>query len=865
MLYDSKTYQSDALNWYEKFLKRCRESESSRESYARTTEEWRGIALRYNPLKNFGGVPYVCVRIPTGGGKTLVTGMAIERVNRSLLQKPFSLTLWLVPSEPIREQTLKALRDSSSILCRFVSSALGELTVLDIEEALRLKPHVLNGSNVIFVATMQAFKQEDTGRLNVYKQNGSLMEHFEGVNDPEVCGDGSLVDVLRMRHPFVIVDEAHNQGTPLAFETLARFEPCAILELTATPDRTYQPSNVLYSVSASVLHNEDMIKMPLTLVQRPNWMDALRDAIACLNTLNDAAKSEHAAGANYLRPIMLIQAERKDAEHETLTPERVKKALLEDFGIPEREVAIATGANDEIADVNILSEHCPLRFIITVDKLREGWDCPFAYVLCSLRNTSSATAAEQILGRILRQPYAQRKNHDALNMAYAYLTSRNFVATVESLKDGLVRNGFERQETKDLINIADTPPDDDLLSFPMNLTYSTPELPKAENIPNNLVKKIEITPENGAITLKGSFTENQVKALESAFETQEGKNALHEAVTRLRQPRKVLPPTPSEQGELFSVPVLQYRQGSLWEQFGETHLLQGEWNLLDYPCELPSFTKSYKTVEGGMMYVDKEDEKIKFKFLDKPISDQINFDYHTNRSQVDLVAWLAKNIQDDNILPDEKDAYLNKAIDWLLANGFSLDELNYEQFRLRNALEEKISDAKHLALKKVHQALLINPEDFTVTDKLQVIFEQGHYAYDSTYCGFTELPKHFFPQIGNLDGKGEEFECALFLATKLEGVKCWVRNVERKKSSFSLQTASDRFYPDFLCQIENGTILAVEYKNSRDWDLPENIEKRQIGELWEKRSNGKCFFIMPKGKDFEAIRQKALTALQKNR
>ena len=91
-----------------------------------------------------------------------------------------------------------------------------------------------------------------------------------------------------------------------------------------------------------------------------------------------------------------------------------------------------------------------------------------------------------------------------------------------------------------------------------------------------------------------------------------------------------------------------------------------------------------------------------------------------------------------------------------------------------------------------------------------------------------------------------------------------MRNVECKKSSFSLQTASDRFYPDFLCQLENGAVLAVEYKNSRDWDLPDNIEKRQIGELWERRSNGKCFFIMPKGKDFEAIRQKAQAAMQKN-
>jgi type III restriction enzyme len=850
-----KRYQFDALEWFEKFLKHCRESGSPRESYARTTQEWRDMALLYRPLRNLETVPYVCLRIPTGGGKTLVAGMAIERVNRSLLNATFSLTLWLVPSEPIREQTLKALRDKSSILCQSVSSALGELTILDIEGALRMTPHLLNGSNVIIVATMQAFKQEETDRLSVYKQNGSLMEHFEGITDASVRGNGSLVDVLRLRKPFVIVDEAHNQGTHLAFETLARFDPCAILELTATPDRTFQPSNVLYSVSASVLHSEEMIKMPLTLVQRPNWLDALRDAIACLDRLQQAAEAEGAACNRYLRPIMLIQAERKDADHETLIPDKVRQALLDDFGIPAAEIAEATGANDEIAGKDILADDCKFRFIITVDKLREGWDCPFAYVLCSLRNTSSATAAEQVLGRILRLPYAEKKDHPELNMAYAYLTSSNFAATVESLKDGLVRNGFERQETRELINVVDDPQTDDLFSHQHSLTYSTPEIPEPLAIPENLAKKIEITPENGSITLKGSFTETQVKALQDVFQTHAGKEAVREAVTRLRSPRKVPPKSPSEQGELFMVPQLQFRQGHLWEPFEATHLLQGAWSLLDYSSELPSFSKANQTPQGGTMYLEKE--KVKFTPFKPSVAETYLFEYHSGWDQVQLVSWLERNIYDESLLPDEKAAFLNKAVEWLKSSGYTLEELVYAKFKLRSALERKLVEVKRQAMQKVHQSLLLDPEEFAVNDRSQVVFEQGRYAYDSIYCGFTDLPKHFFPQIGNLKGDGEEFECALFLATQLEGVKFWIRNVECKRTSFSLQTGSDRFYPDFLCQMENGAVLAVEYKNSRDWVLPENFEKRQLGELWEKRSNGKCFFIMPEGKDFEAIRRKA--------
>jgi type III restriction enzyme len=108
-----------------------------------------------------------------------------------------------------------------------------------------------------------------------------------------------------------------------------------------------------------------------------------------------------------------------------------------------------------------------------------------------------------------------------------------------------------------------------------------------------------------------------------------------------------------------------------------------------------------------------------------------------------------------------------------------------------------------------------------------------------------------------LGAEGEEFDCAVFLATELEGVKYWVRNVERKTTSFSLQTSTDRFYPDFICKLEDGRILVVEYKNSRDWDLPDNDEKRKLGALWEMRSNGKGLFIMPRGRDFEEIRKKA--------
>lgn len=853
-----KPYQAEALDWLEAFFKRCKLSNDPRKAYEETTLEWRGISLPYRPLPTLSKVPYICLRIPTGGGKTLIGGLAIERANRSLLFTRYSVTLWLVPSEPIREQTLKALRTPANLLHQAVFSALGEVTVMEIEEALRVKPHVLNATNAIIVATMQAFKQEDMARLNVYKQNSDMQPHFEGITDPKVIGNLSFVDALRLRHPFVIVDEAHNQGTPLAFETLARFEPSAILELTATPDRLRQPSNVLFSVGASALQAADMIKMPLELVRRENWQDAVRDAIACLNKLHVKAEEERRATGDYIRPIMLLQAERHSAEHETLTPEKVKQSLIDDFGVPAEEVSIATGATDEIAGEDVLSEKSRRRFIITIDKLREGWDCPFAYVLCSFRNTESATAAEQILGRILRMPGATRKTHQELNEAYAFITSTDFQTTVESLRDGLVRNGFERQETKDLIHSPEEPGQDDLFTLAAGLTFSAPELPAPEAIPAGLENKVEIAPETGTITLKGNFSAKQAQELESAFQTQEGKESIRQALSRLKAPRIPRQKSPSELGELFRVPLLALRQGDLWEPFEETHLLQGDWRLLDYPAELneAEFKKPQLTAQGGRFLV--REESIKFEYFDNIEAQLALLDFFTGWDQLQLVSWLERNIPDESILPDEKAAFLDKSVTWLINNrGFTLDDLSYAKFRLRAALEDKMKEAKRQAMRRIYQALLFKPEDFASDGRCEMVFEKGRYAYDRPYRGFVDLPKHFFPEIGNLDAGGEQFDCALFLATQLEGVKYWVRNVERKPTSFSLQTSTDRFYPDFICKMEDGRTLVVEYKNSKDWDLPDSDEKRRLGALWETRSGGTGIFIMPKGEDFEAIRQKA--------
>ena len=76
-------------------------------------------------------------------------------------------------------------------------------------------------------------------------------------------------------------------------------------------------------------------------------------------------------------------------------------------GIPAEQIAIKTADINELKNADLLSPNCPIRFIITVNALKEGWDCPFAYILASLANRTSQVDVEQIVGRILRLPYTR--------------------------------------------------------------------------------------------------------------------------------------------------------------------------------------------------------------------------------------------------------------------------------------------------------------------------------------------------------------------------------------------------------------------------------------------------------------------------
>ena len=829
-----KTYQSQVLDSIEAYFQACHALPSASIAFAATTERLWGQGLAYHPLTGFPtDMPYFCLRIPTGGGKTWLAAKSVQRVNTHLLRCEHSVILWLTPSKPIREQTLKALKDRSHPYHAALREA-GPVTVMDLEEAKSVTRATLDTSTTIIVATRQASQVEDEECRKVYQSSGALMHHFEPLapaQRAQLLRDGqgadatlpySLANVLRLRRPFVIVDEAHNSRTELAFDMLARLRPSGVMELTATPDLERTPSNVLHSVSAAELKAEEMIKLPVVLETEPNWQQCLADAIGRRDALHQLADEERRAGAAYLRPIVLIQAEPRRAGVETLDAARVRAELINNHRIPAEAIVIATGEERGLERIEadyplgISDPACPVKFVITQKALAEGWDCPFAYILVSMAALHSATAVEQLLGRVLRQPDARHRGNRLLNQSYAFVVSRSFAETANTLRDRLVTGaGFERREAADFVTAAraeQTRPD--LFSVrPVAMTLS--EKPDLKHVP---------------------------KAVQF-FQT------------------------PAERGERFRIPQLALCvQGEL-RLFDDPEVLEYPWDLSPYDVaptadDLMLLGVGLTVSEGGKLDVDDASGKVVSRFLPE-LQRDLGLAYQPeNWDTVRLAAWLCRNLPEPSLTHASKQAFVAA---WLAAllqqDGFTLARANLQKFLIRNLIEARIRTLRQQAATQAFQQPLFGADAaarVAVSDLYAFEFHPQAYApsrdYDGRF-GHFDFRRHYYGRIGDFDSR-EEVECACWLDTQAQKgrLQFWVRNLVRREGcAFFLQKTDGRFYPDFLCQLP-GSILAVEYKGADRWKAAE--DDRLIGGLWAELSGGRCRFVMVKDKRWDWIEER---------
>ena len=806
-----KPYQSDTLDAVRRWL-----VETSATGDA-DTAFYRATRRAYQPVPELPGVPYACLRLPTGGGKTLLAAHVIGLTADAYLKTDAPVALWLVPSNAIREQTLETLKDRTHPYRQALAERFGEnVRVMNVGEALYAKRPDYEGGAVVIVATLQAFRVTETEGRKVYDANGELMDHFTGLNDAQVrllerpeggAPIPSLCNILKLRRPMVIVDEAHNARTALSFATLARLSPSVILELTATPA---DDSNVLHHVSAAELKAADMIKLPIVLRGRADWKDTVRDARAWLETLTDKARAEEVATGEFIRPVMLLQAQPNSRTGDHITVDMLKAALIEDFLVPPEQIAIATGTAWELDGVNLAARETAVRYIITVQALREGWDCPNAYILCSVAEQHGATAVQQILGRIMRLPKACRKTDPDLNQAYAFSATQSFQSTAAALAEGLVANGFERIEATEMVRVARALPGLD----EAGAVFRSDPLP--EGLDLEPISATVTATTGGRVTLNletrrfeatGTLTEQDATTLRLSVPAA----AVAALDVLVQRATAAVPTALPAMPEGFAVPTLCVERAGRLELFGREHFLDLPWRLeaCDASVILEAFTPPAERVDEahldvsdagriGIEYVQDLHEQLALSLGDR------------DWTYPQLVRWLDRRLAPTtrpDVTQGSAQAFIRAALDALQTRGgYSLDRLARLKFRLVDALARTVNRFRDDRQTTAFEACLFgNALPFRTASDHSVSFNAETYWVDGRhrYAGRHRFAKHLNPdQIGEMNG--EEEQCAL--AIELDGrVKRWVRNLERRPDSFRLATSSDWFYPDFVSPCRSST------------------------------------------------------------
>lgn len=484
---DLKNYQRRVVDEVRRFLDAIVDQRANGNLRHASLDAWRAIDQHLNAAVRLGlytehanglgiDTPHFGIKVPTGGGKTLlatqILGVVYETILRS--RNGTGLVLWVVPSSQIYHDTLRRLRSRNDFYRLMLEHALSRrIEIWEKDELARLSPVRLRDCLNILVVQLASTNRETKEQLKFFADSGgNITQHFPPENDPEahralkeqfpnldmiendpssgryLCKT-SVGNLVRLCQPAVILDEGHRATSDLARRTLEAFNASVVVELSATP---HKQANIISRVSGKELLDEEMIKLPLNVATSRvrGWRDVLSLAKEKRQSL--AAKAGEYAiqskAPHAVRPIVLVQVQRtgKDQRDGKLVhSEEVREHLVERLGVHPAAIAVKSAQTDDIEGIDLLADGCPIEWIITKSALQEGWDCPYAYLLVSLNNTGSAQAMTQLVGRILRQPEQTRypQEFDELNQSYVYCLHKGAAEITKEVKSALEKEGYE--------------------------------------------------------------------------------------------------------------------------------------------------------------------------------------------------------------------------------------------------------------------------------------------------------------------------------------------------------------------------------------------------------------------------------------
>ena len=822
-----------------------------------------GFAAYHDDL---GGAPNVCIKVPTGGGKTFLAASSVKTVFDKLPTGKTKFVVWLVPSDAILTQTVANLSNPNHPYRQRLNMDFGGCVNVYTKEQLlnaqNFKPTDVmeNVSIAIFCYASIRANPKSKDDKKIYQENGNLLGFAEMFNDKELLladtPDTALLQIIRQMNPVVVVDESHNAKSELSIAMLKNLNPSFVLSMTATPTKR---SNIISYVNARELKKENMVKLPVVVYNRPDRKSVIHDAVKLRGVLELKAKAESADSGSYVRPIVLFQAQPKTAE-DSATFEKIKAKLVA-MGIKAEEIAIKTADKDDLKTVDLMAANCPVRYIITVNALKEGWDCPFAYVLASLANKTSQVDVEQIVGRILRQPYARKHGEKLLNMSYVLACSADFQSTVKSVVEGLNGAGFSANDYR----VAEAK---DIESAPTSeLVQATLDDPSAvesgEQPADNPEDDLSDVPDEKIDIPKQDDVESQTKAdvvigeIINAAETQsddyeqKNKDDGNDSLFNMGVPNvKIQRMQPEFAAEAMQLEIPQFMVQDDAGMFGGDELLVplNETALLDgFTLAAKDAAVPFNLAVSGAVRVDiseSGDVTPKCKQLTKS-----ELEYFS--------AQLATKTTDDRI-----NALLNMAATQLDSKIDFCQKKEIKDYVVRVAQQLPAAERNQLSLEllpsfvqcvrdKIDKLAKLHKRA-AFTDKINqnVVVCKANYKLPQTIqpiTAVTYIEKSLY--TGEYDDMNPEELAVIQAIASKENVKWWHRIKDRK--GFCINGFINH-YPDFMVYTDKGNVVMVEYKGA-DRDGSDSQAKAELGRIWADNAGQRYKYFMVFLKDGDAV------------
>lgn len=782
-----------------------------------------------HPYRNdVAGVPNVTIKVPTAGGKTFIACNAIGTIFKHFNGDMPKVVAWFVPSDTILKQTCRNLSNPEHPYRQKIDSLFNSrVNIIDKETALmgtHLKLTDLREHLTIFVLSVQSFAANNKDGRRVYRENENLTDVISKYEDKaskvEGADEYSLMNLLYHLNPVVIVDESHNFEADLRVDMLNSINPRFILDLTATPKAK---SNIISFVDAYKLKLGNMVKLPVIVYNMAETSDVIASAIRLQERLEERAKAQEAEGGKYIRPIVLLQAQPRTSE-DNETFDRIKAKLIE-MRIPESNIRIKTAEKDEIKNEDLMSKDCPVRYIITVNALKEGWDCPFAYILASLANKTSRVDVEQILGRILRLPHTEQHRDPMLNMSYVFTCSANFRNTLENITKGLNNAGFSERDYR--------------LASPEN----EPRQPQSLSIFDKVAEPLELSNEEENINveevkekLSDSTLSNSIDYLEK-IAVKQNDDYVNVVKEHSKSSDTSLPPEVTKTYykikdtfcNAVDIKLPQFfvnnKSSDIFGGVTQALLLKKE-NLSEgFDLSLQDKSINFVWTQAQAVQFDLDETSANHsapvhKYLDPTNLDAFRKLIATMAPEAQkkqLAKYLAERVNSDEIASPHINNYIKEILD------------HYTREEITDIIAHKEQALRLIKLKiegLLRDYRKVKFGEWTDTNKVSML-QSFH------FLNKIQLLK---PSTGGIrkslyekEGEMNDFEYQVINAVaNLENVVFWHRNIEKR--GFCINGFINH-YPDFIVKLESGMIIVIETKGEQLAN-DDSAAKLELGTKW---------------------------------